>query len=624
MSIPPNYGDPTIVTSWVKGVIPTVVNPTDVNQANRNKVYIVGRSKINVAVLNAVAPPLTKDQPINVQPMATDQYIYFHLAYEPLAGSISPPGTNVTPGPNFLTMVPRYITQPTLTTVSYPPVAFILNTSGTIVAPGAIQPISLTPVGTGTANKLNYDEVFDLSSVTSSPLYLIPQATDSIAIYKNVTANRVDSPLSSLDEEAPNVPGNNVYAGVWYKTYTSLANATSGTSPNIWHVKNPFKNSGGDLVNTVISPGLNTVQLGAFTGGGTELPVYTAGSGTPANYQQSPTATEVFNSAGGNPITLAQGVEMTGYIGDVGNVLANWGLSDIEITFIPYQASTMYSGATTPALGCYTSAQYSGLAEFQEFATSAYNDILTYIDPYTGNSVYPTGCVDNTTVGYLNSTATSGGVTTNIFNNCMLTDSEQCGGTATDVNGYWYQYCTGNNTCGTNNCFGMCPEVAGKYIPCVRDYNYSTTSTNSTYYSCNPVTPNPPGTISSSLTLILIIVGVLIFLIILGILLYYFFFRKKPEPPPPVKAAPPVTTTTSVTTVPVSPVTTVTSVPVTSVTTVPLQPLPPLLEPLPPLTTLPPLPPLEPLPPLSSSLYSSSLYSGSLYPGSIYPSYAGI
>jgi hypothetical protein len=592
MSGPPYYSDPTTVTSWVKGAIPTTVTSTNVYEADRNKVFIIGRSKITASVLNSIVPPLTKDPPLNTKQLATDQYIYFHLTYEALAGSRTPPSATVTPGPSFLTMVPRYIDLVTLNTVNYDPVPFILNKSGATVAAGQIQPITLTAIGTGVDTKLNYNKVFDLDPLSSSPFYLVAQPTDGITIYKNVSAGRIDSPLDSLNAEVPSVPGNDVYAGVWYKAYSSLADATSETSPNIWHVTNPFKNSPTNLVSSSIAPALTKVQLGAFTQGGTTRPVYVAGSGPPPNYQQSPTATEVFNSAGGNPITLDQGVEMTGYINDIGNVLSNWGMSDIEITFIPYQGSILFSPPDAAAgLNCYPTFKYSGVLEFQGFATTAYNKQVDYVNPYAGIRIPTRGCINNTTVGYLNSTISGGGINTGVFNNCILTTSADCNGLDGSGQGYWYQYCTGSNTCGTNNCFGKCPDLAGKYVPCLRDYSYSTTSTNSTYYSCNPIQPNPPATVASSL--VLIIIGLLVVFILLLVLFYFVFFRgsKKEEPPKPApkpapKAAPPKP---AVKTVPVS------SSNLYSTS-------------------------LYPSSTYSSSLYPSSLYSTSLYPSSTYSS----
>ena len=141
------YGDPSIVTSPFRGIIPTIVDTTSVSQKNRNYVYIVGRAKVNAATINGLPnslfPALVPSAPFSTGSigMSTDEYLYFHLVFEPMAANNTPPSTTVVPGPSKLAFISLQNINSNFT-----PIPFILNTSGNPVAPGNIQPFTLTPV----------------------------------------------------------------------------------------------------------------------------------------------------------------------------------------------------------------------------------------------------------------------------------------------------------------------------------------------------------------------------------------------------------------------------------------------------------------------------------------------
>jgi len=537
------YGDPSLSGSWARGIIPTIVNSSSVAEKNRNQVFVVGRAKVNAAVLNNIQAPLVADPPLDANDVTTDQYIYFHLVYEPMASSLSPPSQTVVAGPKRLAFISQYILQSN-TGPSFTPVPFILNTSGTPVAGGNAQAFTLAPIGLTNPNavpNLNYTlgptyntSAYDASTLPKTPFFLAPQGTDSIKIYKDDGEGVISTPIDSLAALSPNLEPQFAYTGVWYKTYisASAAQAELPNTSNLWHVFNPFKNSVNGLFTGILSQ--TQVQLAPFTGGGQVLPVYVEGTGTPPNFSQSPTATLVYNNAQPNPLTLAQCVEMTADINDVGNVMANWGLDEMEIMLIPVQSSIFYSGGTSPSFGCYTSFPVNSLAQFQSFVSTAYNQPLSYIDPVSGEPVLTKGCTNNTTNNWL-STSLLTNTPTKVyeFNNCMLTSSSQCNTTSTGADGFWYQYCTGNEICGSNNCLGNCPPTnLGGYVPCVRDYSFTQISTGgSTFWSCNPKQPRPngptsSGNMSSQTWLMIILIIFVVILVIMGILFLLWTMRK--------------------------------------------------------------------------------------------------
>lgn len=551
MSIPLIFGDPSIAASWVKGAIPTVVPGAIPDQKNRNQVYIVARSKVTASVVNGLTSPLVPSPPLSTSALATDQYIYFHLVYESLASNTDPSSITPIPGPNTLAFISQFILNAS-TVPSFTPVPFILNRSGAAVSGTNIQPFILSPVGISQPN-LSYTvgttpdtSSWDASVLPPTPIFLVPQGTDSISIYSDQGNGGISLPISSSAALAPNLDLNQAYVGVWYKGYLSAIegiNQTPGSS-GLWHVINPFTNPPASatpsLYSAQITTSISDVQLASFTGGGSILPTYVTDSGTPADYTQSPTATAIFVANDGNPITPAVGTAMVGAINDVGNVLSNWGLSEMEIMFLPYQSDTFYSSPLAPPLGCYTTVPLSGIAEFQEFVSSAYNDVISYVDPFTNTPVYPTGCVNNTFNGFLVTTvSTSGGSTNFLFNDCMLINSAQCNDTTlptTAVNGYWYQYCTGNDTCGVNNCYGHCPvSLLGQSVPCVRDYAFLPGNpNNTTFWSCNPIKPVPTpdnggsGTsgnfsVSTANSWIISIIIVILVIFIIGSILVWLF-----------------------------------------------------------------------------------------------------
>lgn len=531
MTTPFTYGDPSKTNSFLRGIIPTIVNNGSVSDKYRNRVYIVGRSKLTASVINSLPnlsyPGLVPASPFStgVNGLGTDEYLYFHLVYEPMAASNAPPSSSVIPGPPRLAFISLYNVDENFT-----PIPFTLAISGTRpVTPGTIQPFTLKPVGLDLPSlsyvALESPPVYDTSAyeVSNQPLasiYLASQGTDSITIYEGGVSN--PNSIESLSSNPAKLEQQNAYTGVWYKTYSSpsAANLQTPNTSNLWHVFNPFTNPNGTALNTF---GLttSTFQLAPFTGGGQVLPVYTVGDpAPPLNYQQSPTATLIVDS-NTPPYTLEQLTAMTADINDVGNVMSNWGLSEMEIMFLPYQATIMLS---SPNLGCFVSQPVSSPAQFQNFVTTAYNQSLTYVDPYTGTDVTTTGCTNNTNHGWLNETLLSSGTPIYEFNNCILTNSEQCNTTVSGADGYWYTYCTGTETCGNNNCFGTCVDTTSdRYIPCVRDYAYTHDNTDgTTYWSCHPKQPRPENEngLKGWQIALIVIMSIIIFILIIAIFWY--------------------------------------------------------------------------------------------------------
>jgi len=557
MTTPPTYGNPGTVNSWMRGIIPTIVNSSS-SERNRNRVYIVGRCKINSQVVNNLQQPLVPDSPFisNTNNLQNDQYIYFHLTYAPMAANNSPPSTNVIPGPPRLAFISLQNTGS-----NFSPIPFILNTSGNPVNPGAYQPFTLSPVGLSNPQpipNLSYiaqenpavynTSAYEVSTQPRANIYLAPQGTDTIPIYKlNTEDGTINTPINSDALNPPNLEPQNAYLGVWYKTYgtSSAAQAELPNTSNLWHVFNPFKNADTQLNSNILNA--NKFQLSPYTGGGEVLPVYTVGDPAPPfNYTQSPTATLIVNS-NTPPYTLAQLTQMTADMNDVGNVMSNWGLGEMEIMFIPFEATIFFSGGTSPAFGCYVSFPPNSIDQFQNFTTTAYNQPLTYIDSNTGNPVTTRGCTNNDTSGWLNNQLLGSTPPLYEFNNCSFTQASQCNNsnTNTGANGFWYSYCSGNETCGTNNCFGSCPNSSnGNFVPCVRDYAYTPTSTaNTSYWSCDPIQPNPNKNNNGlAVWVIVLIIVAVIFFIILIFLIFYAYSRSsdevvvvntQPQPPAP-------------------------------------------------------------------------------------------
>ncbi len=559
MSTSYSYGDPTNTGSPFRGIIPTIINSNAVAQRYRNQVYIVGRSKVNANVINSLPsteqPALVPSSPFSTgnNGLASDMYIYFHLVYEAMAANNVPPSTTVTPGPPRLAFLSLENTG-----TNFTPIPFILATSGNPVTPGNIQPFTLSPIGLTNPNpipNLSYiaqenppvynTSAYEVSNQPKAAIYLSPQGTDSVTIYKDDGSGIISTPITTSGINAFSLEPQNAYTGVWYKTYNNPVSAQTQTpnTSNLWHVFNPFKNQNGTQleVGTLNS---SEFQVSPFTGGGQVLPVYTVGDpAPPLNYQQSPTATLIVNN-NTPPYTLDQLTAMTADINDVGNVMSNWGLNEMEIMFLPYQATTFYSGGTSPAFGCYTNVPTSSVEQFQNFVTTPYNETLTYTDPATGNIVTTRGCTDNENQGWLNTKLLGG--TMYEFNNCNLMDSNQCNTTNSGASGYWYPYCTGSQTCGTNNCFGTCPSISGNYVPCVRDYAFTESNTNgTTFYSCNPISPVPPNNTTNWPLIIAIIIISVIVVILLVILFIYFARRSNEETVETAYPNPVIVTTTT-------------------------------------------------------------------------------
>jgi hypothetical protein len=538
----PTYGDPGIVGSWLRGIIPTIVDSSSSAEKNRNRVFIMGRSKVTANTVNNLQPPLVPSAPFAVNnKMLDDQYIYFHLVFAPMAANNTPPSTNVIPGPSRLAFISLQNTGENFT-----PIPFILNTSGNPVNPGSIQPFTLSPVGLSNPNpipNLSYiaqqnpavynTSAYEVSTQPKANIYLAPQGTETIPIYKyNSEDGTLNTPIDSSPVNIPNLESQYAYLGVWYKTFgnASAAEAALPNTSNLWHVFNPFKNAVDSELNYNI---VNSAQfqLSPYTGGGEVLPVYTVGDpAPPINYTQSPTASLIVNN-NQPPYTLSQLTQMVADMNDVGNVMSNWGLGEMEIMFIPYEASIIFSGGTSPAFGCYVSFPENSIAQFQSFTTTAYNQVLSYIDPNTGESITTRGCTNNTANGWLNTQLIGTTPPVYEFNNCSFSESQQCNTSNTGANGFWYQYCTGNEICGTNNCFGSCPNSSnGNFVPCVRDYAYTQSNTNgTTFWSCNPKQPRPNNPSNVNVWLIVLLVVVIIFIILLIFVMIRYYSSSDEE-----------------------------------------------------------------------------------------------
>jgi hypothetical protein len=556
MSTKPNtYGDPSITSSWLRGNIPTIVDSTSDSEANRHNVFLVGRSLLKASEVTNGSPsePAAPLDTTDGKILHTDQYVYFHLSYDALASSTTPPSTTpVASTKKRLSFRSSFITA-VGDAVNYAPANFILGTKGAAVEHGKMQPFTLSPVLDNATNlkSLNYGtnsnpllNAYDATaSGSGSAMYLVPQGTQSIEQFG--AAPIVGNSAQSLDfstkqpsaaTNKPNLPPHLAYTGVWYKAYSTEAEAMDPSAKsNLWHVTNPLKNAppASKLSNALLTGGpADTVQLGGFTEGGGSLPNYIDdGANNPpkAHFEQSPTAIDLYESK--SVLTSQDYVDMFADVNDIGNVLENWGLSEMEFMFVPVQASIVYSGNNSPSLGCYTSKLLSGLIEFQEFATSPLGDTLNYADPYIG-SIFPTGCITPNASGWLHSSDANA----TIFNDCLLMDTHECTTTG-DVSGYWYPYCTGAQSCGTNNCFGNCPnDSTGNHVTCARDYGYTETSNNgSTFWSCSPTVPNDPsgGASGTSSTATYIVLGIIIFFVvaIIAFLVFWFWSRSRKTTP---------------------------------------------------------------------------------------------
>lgn len=517
MSNPNTYGDPSNVTSWIKGKIPTIVDAENETQANRNTVVIVGRSLVSAETLNANSNAELGDNVIN-----KDQYIYFYLVDTPLASSkdnINTADQIAEPSVNTMLAFTSNILSSNQKIVEF----VVTNSTDP-------QSVNLKPL-LKDLTYLSLESGFyePASTGPNTSMFLVPQKTESVTIYSlNDDKTRLSLQSEKVIEEtpAPNLPKDGVYSGVWYKAYSK----ESDTVANLWHVVNPFINSGDVLNGTKLdstNSSMGNAQLGSFTGGGSLLPAYlNNGTANPTRESilDNPVALEIYDSK--TPLTSQDYINIIAAINDVGNTLdmQKLGMSEMEFMLLPVQASGLYS---SQGLGCFITQNSTSILEAQAFITTPPDLPITFTDIALGE-ITALGCTTKTSTGFLNSFTDKKAN----FNACIFTDSNDCS-TDNEVNGYSYQYCTGSEVCGENNCFGECKQESGKdYIQCVRDYNFSETSTDSTYWSCDPVTKNNPSNVNgsggcSNIVWILIIAVISIILLLVIFIFFWIYIRRR-------------------------------------------------------------------------------------------------
>lgn len=545
------YGDPSNVSSFLRGVIQT--DYKDKSEI-RNTFYLVGRSKVKASVVNElrkqglyqiVASSTSFYEPFLSKPLddkkgselniTKDQYIYFNLVYQPAVkystsstGKIQDLKNN-----DQLSFVSTNFTK-------IQPVQFTLNTQGVVVSPGKFQPFRLSPLEikdkTSNLDNLVYPKntVPELNSYTpsvekSTSIYFVPQGTDSIELYNRVD-DFIESSGTSKEQSVPNLPLHQLCTGVWYKTYNNEEAAKNAGPASLWNVYNPYANALNTLtVNKLKSGG---IQLGAFTEGGTKTPIYIEGdidNFRPEVMNKSPIARALYQSA---TIRLLDsdrktklGMSILAAVNNVGDNMSLWGLSEMEIMFVPVKSSILFSKEVKSSFGCYTTQSTTNLNIFQAFTTTPSNKIVQFKDASinSNKNIEIKGCLSNNVSGSLNIADED-----NIpkFNSCVMMKSYDCTRSEVgDPDGFWYPYCTGTTTCGENNCYGNCPaDKNGTFVQCQVDYSYIKDQTTP-YYSCNPKKTKPDETGVTRRTIIIILI-VVFFLFLLMVLGAYLLFKR--------------------------------------------------------------------------------------------------